>query len=745
MVESGTSNTRVSVQFRILVFYYVGYLAMLSIALISYILAVPIFAQRISATVLSRITSIVFVYSAALSWTSLYYLPLSTGGVGLFSGLFHVSAITLGFQILLLIVGALLLFGWGPMKDTKGLTVNNQKVGIEQSVNVNTNFVQTNTISEHSIIVLFGVLGGCFLMTSYNLVSMLLSIELQSFAAYILCALYRNSQTATSAGLKYFLLGSLASSIIALGAALIYAGTGITNFEDLAVFISVGEISNGNTFVTTAIAGGILFIGIGYIFKVGAAPLYNWSPDVYDGVPTIITSWVSTIPKIGILVFLLNLSFTNTISEHSIIVLFGVLGGCFLMTSYNLVSMLLSIELQSFAAYILCALYRNSQTATSAGLKYFLLGSLASSIIALGAALIYAGTGITNFEDLAVFISVGEISNGNTFVTTAIAGGILFIGIGYIFKVGAAPLYNWSPDVYDGVPTIITSWVSTIPKIGILVFLLNLSFLATGYDIQWSTVVQDTIGNLYTPYAQPFQTLLLVCSVLSFVVGNIVGLSQYRIKRLLTFSTINHLGFLLLALAVSTEGSIEAFVFYLIQYSLTNVNTFLTILAFGYVTKGVLMQGKTKGTVREFVLLEDLKGQFYKNPLLVISLAISLFSMAGIPPLMGFFAKQMVLYSVSYNYSYVAVVAILTSVIGASYYLKIVKLMFFDKDHANIVNNNTDPATFKEPLITTMHSSVIAVLTLVISLYLFDSSILLNACHLLSLSLFSALDINNKV
>lgn len=157
------------------------------------------------------------------------------------------------------------------------------------------------------------------------------------------------------------------------------------------------------------------------------------------------------------------------------------------------------------------------------------------------------------------------------------------------------------------------------------------------------------------------------------------------------------------------------------------------------------MQGKAKGTVREFVLLEDLKGQFYKNPLLVISLAISLFSMAGIPPLMGFFAKQMVLYSVSYNYSYVAVVAILTSVIGASYYLKIVKLMFFDKDHANIVNNNTDPATFKEPLITTMHSSVIAVLTLVISLYLFDSSILLNACHLLSLSLFSALDINNKV
>ena len=550
---------------------------MLSITLISFILAIPIFAKKISATVFSRIAAIVFVYSAVLTWNSLYYLPLSQGGVGLYSGLFHVTTITLGFQILLFMVGAILQFGWAPSIYNQ-LNFGNSKVGIERSLNINPNFVHMNTIHEHSLIVLFSVLGGCILISSYNFVSM-------------------------------------------------YMG----------------------------------------------------------------------------------------------------------------------IELQSFAAYILCTLYRNSQSSTAAGLKYFLLGSLASAIILLGTAVIYAGTGITNFEDLATLISVGEMNSATNFVSLSIAGGILLIGIGYIFKVGAAPLYNWSPDVYDGVPTIITSWVSTIPKIGILVFLLNLSFLATGYDIQWSTVVQDTIGNLYTPYAQPFQTLLLVCSVLSFVVGNIVGLSQYRIKRLLTFSTINHLGFLLLALAVSTEGSIEAFVFYLIQYSLTNVNTFLTILAFGYVTKGVLMQGKAKGTVREFVLLEDLKGQFYKNPLLVISLAISLFSMAGIPPLMGFFAKQMVLYSVSYNYSYVAVVAILTSVIGASYYLKIVKLMFFDKDHANIVNNNTDPATFKEPLITTMHSSVIAVLTLVISLYLFDSSILLNACHLLSLSLFSALDINNKV
>ena len=538
---------------------------MLTISLISFILAVPLFAHKITATVFTRIVAIVLFYSAILTWNSLYYLPLSQGGVGLYSGLFHVSTTTLAFQILVCVVGAILLAGWGP---TTNLKFGNSKVGIERSVSINTNFVHVDTMNEYSMIVLFSVLGSVLLISSYNFLSM-------------------------------------------------YMG----------------------------------------------------------------------------------------------------------------------IELQSFAAYILCSLYRNSQSATFAGLKYFLLGSLASGIIVLGTAIIYAGTGITGFDDLATLISVGDISSANTYVTLSIAGGLLLIGIGYIFKVGAAPLYNWAPDVYDGVPTIITSWVSTMPKIGILVFLLNLSFIVTGYDLSWNTEF-ITGSDLFTSYAKPFQTLLLVSSVLSFIVGSIVGLSQVRIKRLLTFSTINHVGFLLLALAVSTEESVEGFVFYLVQYSLTNVNTFLTILAFGYITKGIL---QNKSSVREFVLLDDLKGQFYKNPLLVISSSVSLFSMAGIPPLMGFFAKQMVLYSVSYNYSYVAILAIVMSVISASYYLKIVQLMFFQKDSVpTTLSSEGETSETGTPLITSMHSSVIAILTLMISLYLFDSSILLNACHLLSLSLFSS-------
>ena len=548
---------------------------MLSIGLISFILAIPIFSNSIPATVFSRITSIILMFSAILTWNSIHSFFINTNfnyGISIFSGLFHISISTLTFQFLLLIIGSLTLFGWGPVNK-----------------NIDNNYITSDS---------------------------------------------KNNE--------------------------------------------VDSINSSNFIVT------------------------------------------------------------NTIGEYSLIVLFSVLGGCLLISSYNFVSMYMSIELQSFAAYILCTLYRNSQSATSAGLKYFLLGSLASGIIVLGTAVIYAGTGVTNYEDLALLISVGNFDqNSYNYVTTCISGGILLIGIGYIFKVGAAPLYNWSPDVYDGVPTVITSWISTIPKIGIFGYLLNITLLVTGYNFNTAEFsINEYTGNLFTVYGEPLQTLLLVSSVLSFLVGSIVGLSQTRIKRLLTFSTINHIGFILLALAICSEESIESFMFYIIQYVITNVNVFITLLAFGYMSKGIVTNIKnSKINNREFMLLDDLKGQFFQNPLLAISFGLSLFSIAGIPPLIGFFAKQMVLYSVSYNYSYIAIIAIITSVISASYYLKIVQLMFFSKDSASVVNNNNNEDA---PLVTIMHSSIIAILTLIITLYLFDPSILLNSCKLISLSVFTS-------
>lgn len=566
---------------------------MLTLGLVSYILAIPLFSDRISSTVFSRITAIILFFSGVLAWNSLYYYPLSYGGVSLYSGLFHVSVVTQGFEVLLLLAGGLILFEWGPVPS----------------------------------------------------------------------------------------LGSKSSD---------------------QVLNTRGKSSSQHV-----------------SFSLGGTSTIERSVEVNS-----------------------NFVHVSTINEHSLLVLFSVVGSCILISSYNLLSMYIGIEMQSFAVYILSTLYRNSQSSTSAGLKYFLLGSLASSIIVLGTAVIYAGTGITGFEDLATLISVNNMDN--TFVTVTVAGGLLLIGIGYIFKVGAAPLYNWSPDVYDGVPTVITTWISTMPKIGILVYLLNITCVATGYSVVDMGSVSESLGSLYTVYAEPLQTLLLVSSVLSFLVGSIVGLSQYRIKRLLTFSTINHLGFMLLALAVSTEESVEGFVFYLVQYTLTNVNTFLVLLAFGYMSKGVIMGMKgTKVSVREFVFLDDLKGQFFQNPLLAISFAVSLFSMAGVPPLVGFFAKQMVLYSVSYSYSYIAIIGIITSVIGASYYLKIVQLMFFGKENVQTGDTKLKSDTSDQAIVegyspvTTMHSSVIAIVTLGMTLYLLDPSILLNACHLLSLSVFT--------
>ena len=466
---------------------------MLSIGLITYIIAVPLFSDRISPTVFSRITSIFLLFSALLTWNSLYYFPISDNSISIYSGLFSINILSLSFQLVLFIIGSMILFGWGPVtsKNPKNLTIEDNSKNFDIN---NSNFVFINTISEYSLLIIFGVLGSCLLITSNNLLSLYMGIELQSFAAYILCSLYRNSQSATAAGLKYFLLGSLASGIILLGTGVIYSVTGITSFDDLYILITSINI------------------------------------------------------------------------DH---------------TEYN-------------------------------------------------------------------FVSLGIIA------------GLIFIGIGYILKVGAAPLYNWSPDVYDGVPTIITSWIATMPKIGLLVSLANLISVISGAQ------GGNAVNALNSIIVNNFTSLLLVSSVLSFIIGAIVGLSQVRIKRLLTFSTINHVGFLLLALAVTTEESLEGFVFYLVQYAMTNVNTFMTLLAFGYAAASVngIVHNSSVGTqfknkLREFQLLDDLKGQFFKNPLLAISFGLSLFSMAGIPPMIGFFAKQMVLFSVSYNYSLVSVLAIL--------------------------------------------------------------------------------------
>lgn len=438
-----------------------------------------------------------------------------------------------------------------------------------------------------------------------------------------------------------------------------------------------------------------------FLFFVGAIILFGWA----SSSTVLVSSNINTA--------------TPTISEYSLMILFTTIGASLLVSSSDLVSMFLSIELQSFAVYVLATLYRNSESATAAGLKYFLLGGLSSALILLGTALIYSSTGLTHFEGIYNLVS---ISQGTEYIMPVVFG-MLLIGIGLLFKVASAPFHNWAPDVYDGTPTIVTAWLSTIPKISIFILLLELQTGLEG-NVESLSIYLDEYNNI-----DVWKNLLLIASLFSLILGTILGLSQYRIKRLLTYSTISHVGFLLLALSINTEESVESFLFYLIQYSLTNVNIFLVLLAFGYIIHS------TSVSISDVQQIQELKGQFHKNPLLSLSFALCLFSIAGIPPMIGFFAKQIVLYSSTHaGYYFMSIVAIIVSVISASYYLKIIQVMYFNSSQKALpFESSTIPV---QSPVTNIHSSAIALLTMIITFFVFQPTLLLNSCHLLALSLF---------
>jgi NADH-ubiquinone oxidoreductase chain 2 len=459
-------------------------------------------------------------------------------------------------------------------------------------------------------------------------------------------------------------------------------------------------------------------------------------------------------------------------TEYSLILLFSALGSTLLLSSADLLSMYLSIELQSFSLYLLATLYRDYESATAAGLKYFLLGALSSCFILLGCGLIYSFTGLTNFESIYSLISSSfslsnNLNNDFNFINNNInylSGlnlGIIFIFIGFLFKIAAAPLHSWSPDVYDETPTQVTTWLTVIPKIAILILFLELytgfTINSLGYfPININFLSHLTLSNGLTDISlnssYVLKQLILISAVFSLIIGTLVGLSQIRIKRLLAYSTISHVGFILLALAINTQQSIESFIFYLLQYSLTNLNIFLIILALGYLINKdgfKLFSNNNNIFVWNFDIryISTLTGQININPILTLSLIICLFSMAGIPPLLGFFGKQFVLLSAIDNgYWFISIIAIITSVISASYYLRVIIILITEFNELNIdrldlsdIFNNPFINSFKfnnQWFLTNFHSFIIATFTLSILLFIFKPNLLLNSTQILSLSLF---------
>ena len=435
--------------------------------------------------------------------------------------------------------------------------------------------------------------------------------------------------------------------------------------------------------------------------------------------------------------------------EYSLIVLISTLGSILLVSTSDLISLYLSIELQSFGVYILASLYRNSDPAVSAGLKYYLIGGLSSCLILFGCSLIYSYSGLTNLESIQNILSAQSASSNN--ILWGIYLGIIILIIGLLIKIGAAPLHNWAPDVYDNSPTVVTIWLTIMPKISILVFwiALHIKLGIISNNIIYSNITNSLlrdapllitdsiINNNGAALTIILKNLLLISSLLSLLIGTISGLYQTKIKRLLAYSSISHLGFILLALSLNSEQSIESVIFYIIQYSITNLNIFIIIISLGLFIYPYYylynFEPRSGGQAIDINFISQFKGIFFCNPIISICLTISLFSMAGIPPLLGFFAKQFVLSSSLENgYYFMSLLGIIVSIISACYYLKIIKLLHTE----NIEYSYGGAPRYNHYLIPNTHSFIISTLTLIILLFVFKPSILLNISTIISLSLF---------
>ncbi len=416
------------------------------------------------------------------------------------------------------------------------------------------------------------------------------------------------------------------------------------------------------------------------------------------------------------------------LTEYPLILLFIITGAIFLMSTNDLVSIFLSIELQSYGLYILSTIYRNSELSTTGGLIYFLLGGLSSCFILLGTGLLYANSGSTSLDSLYIITSISDINSVDLWYKPYYINlSLTIFTIGFLFKISAAPFHFWSPDVYDAIPTIVTTFVATIGKISILILLLQIVYYTNNSfsEMNWSFI-------------------LLMSSLFSLLIGTIVGLTQFRIKRLLAYSAISHIGFMLLALGISSVESTQAFIFYLTQYIISSVNVFFILIAIGFSLYCYTSENKEDEELLDknnspIQLISQLKGYFYINPFLALSLGITIFSFAGIPPLVGFFGKQMVLSAALDNgLIFLSLVAILTSVIGAIYYLSLIKEMFFSKPEYKlntllknlIFEGSIDSGiggtkqsnvvfNYKNIVISSPISFIISIITLVILLFLF--------------------------
>ncbi len=325
--------------------------------------------------------------------------------------------------------------------------------------------------------------------------------------------------------------------------------------------------------------------------------------------------------------------------EYPIIILLSILGMFFMVSSNDLILFYLGLELQSLSLYILASIDRDNLRSTESGIKYFVLSALSSGLLLYGCSLLYGFTGSTNFELIA-----DQLNKENTGAVFA----MVFILVGLAFKVSAVPFHMWTPDVYEGAPTSITSYFAVVPKVAGLALLIKFMF------VPFSNILLE------------WQTIIIFISIASMILGAVAAMVQKNFKRLLAYSSIGHIGYALAGVATGAISGYQSSIVYISIYVVMNIGAFSCLYLL-----------KKDGQYKENI--SDLSGISKKHPLLAISFLVILFSLAGIPPLGGFFAKFYVFVSVLEKEMYtLAIIGLLTTVMSAFYYLKIIKTIYFD-------------------------------------------------------------------
>ncbi|MGN6690560.1 MAG: NADH-quinone oxidoreductase subunit NuoN [Sphingopyxis sp.] len=329
-------------------------------------------------------------------------------------------------------------------------------------------------------------------------------------------------------------------------------------------------------------------------------------------------------------------------AEYPALILFAALGMGIMASARDLMTLYVGLELNSLASYVLASFMRNDDRSSEAGLKYFVLGALASGILLYGISLLYGFTGTTDFAGIGKAVG-GDLNIGFIF-------GIVFVIAGLAFKISAVPFHMWTPDVYEGAPTPVTAFFATAPKVAAMALMTR--------------VVIDAIG----PAAGAWQQIVIFLALASIILGAVGAIGQKNIKRLLAYSSINNVGYMLIGLAAGTQQGVEGVLTYLLVYVVTTIGSFLV----------VLQLRDDKGNQIESI--PALAGYSQRRPGLAAAMAVFLFSLAGIPPLFGFWPKYLVFEAaVNANLVPLAVAGIVASVIGAFYYIAIIKTMYFDE------------------------------------------------------------------